>query len=359
MKRHRKKGRMIRKHPARSLPNQVSTSRKLQLPHTTPRSSLCHRVASLREETTCRIGDEDTMKNAHLRFGTMGFNKSVGDSVSRFSVSMDRFIGERSADAVAKAHFISVVGGDAQIAAASAIVSDQQRFTVEGPDLPAMTVNLGKDALCHRGSIQLSTSKRPLRHLIAVSQEFGATANAETTGRTLLAESSAGFLWASLAQIFGLPAVPEWAEWFYTKLDDNLAISPVHGLGFRPVLVVMKLPSRSQPSEVPQRARTLAAAARSVALACGFPPIALILLATNPGLSAKALRTTGSHSCTESLTKRSIGSLRVWPRRKASATAAGSVVTSISTSGCPGRWTRGLGGSSRRLISKSISSLSA
>lgn len=177
------------------------------------------------------------MKNAHLRFGTMGFNKPVGDSVSRFSLSMDRFIGERSADSVAKAHFISVVGGDAQIAAASAIVSDQQSFTVEGPGLPAMTVTLGKDAQCHRGSIQLSASKRPLRHLIAISQEFGATANSETTGRTLLAESSAGFLWSSLAQIFGLPAVPEWAEWFYSKLDDSLAISPVHGLGFRPVLV--------------------------------------------------------------------------------------------------------------------------
>lgn len=177
------------------------------------------------------------MKNAHLRFGTMGFNKSVGDSVSRFSLSMDRFIGERTADGVAKAHFISAVGGDAQIAAASAIVSDLQSFTVEGPGLPAMTVNLGKDALCHRGSIQLSTSKRPLRHLIAVSQEFGATANSETTGRTLLADSSASFLWASLAQIFGLPAVSEWAEWFYNKLEDNLAISPVHGLGFRPVLV--------------------------------------------------------------------------------------------------------------------------
>jgi hypothetical protein len=40
-----------------------------------------------------------------------------------------------------------------------------------------------------------------------------------------------------MAQIFGLPAVPEWADWFYAKLDDNLAISPIHGLGLHPVVV--------------------------------------------------------------------------------------------------------------------------
>lgn len=177
------------------------------------------------------------MKNAHLRFGTMEFHKPVGNSVSRFSLRMDRFIGERVADDIAKAHFVSVVGGDAQIAATSAIVSDQQNFTVEGPGLPSMHVNLGKNAACYRASVQLSTSKRPLRHLIAVSEEFGATANTETTGRTLLAESSPGFLWAAMTQIFGLPAVPEWADWFYAKLEDNLGVSRIHGLGFRPVLV--------------------------------------------------------------------------------------------------------------------------
>lgn len=177
------------------------------------------------------------MENAHLRFGTMGFHKTVGNTESRFSLRMDRFIGERVAHDVAKGHFVSVIGGDAQIAAASAIVSDQQNFSVDGPGLQTMHVNLGKDAKCYRASLQLSTSKRPLRHLIAVSEEFGAIANSETTGRTLLAESSADFLWSSLTQIFGLPAVPEWAEWFYAKLDDDLAISPIHGLGLRPVVV--------------------------------------------------------------------------------------------------------------------------
>jgi hypothetical protein len=177
------------------------------------------------------------MKNAHLRFGTMSFHKPVGNSMSHFSLRMDRFIGERVPNDDAKAHLLSVVGGDAQIAAASAIISEGYTFTVEGPELPPMHVSLGKDAHCYRASIQLSTSKRPLRHLVAVSEEFTAIANLEMTGRTLLAESSADFVCTSLAQIFGLPMLPQWAEWFHNKLTDNLAISPLYGLGLQPVLV--------------------------------------------------------------------------------------------------------------------------
>jgi hypothetical protein len=177
------------------------------------------------------------MKNAHLRFGSLGFHKSVGNTVTRFNLHMDRFIGERSADGISRAHLVSVFGGDTQIAAASAIVSDQQNFTVEGPGLPTMNVNLGKDAQCFRASIQLSTSKRPLRHLIAVSNEFATTNSSGTSGRTILANSGRDFLWSSLSQVFGLPAVPEWADWFYRKLDDHLAITPVPGLGLDPVVV--------------------------------------------------------------------------------------------------------------------------
>jgi hypothetical protein len=40
-----------------------------------------------------------------------------------------------------------------------------------------------------------------------------------------------------MAHIFGLPSVPGWADWFYKKLDENLAIHRIYGLGFDPVLV--------------------------------------------------------------------------------------------------------------------------
>src|SRR5882724_1559572 len=79
--------------------------------------------------------------------------------------------------------------------------------------------------------------RQPRTRLSLSKNEFGAKANSETSGRTLLAGSSPDYLWASMAQIFGLPAVPECATWFYQKLDGNLAISRIYGLGCCPVLV--------------------------------------------------------------------------------------------------------------------------
>lgn len=175
------------------------------------------------------------MKNAHLRLGKMTFARAVGNSFSNFSVQMDRFVGERGSDGTTQAHLISVFGGDAQIAATRAIISDAESFVVEGPGLARLSANVGKDAQTFNASIPLSTSKRQLRHLIAVSKEFATPG--VVSGRTLLMDSAPQYLWASIVQIFGLPGVPEWGPWFYQKLDDNLAITRLHGLGCEPVLV--------------------------------------------------------------------------------------------------------------------------
>lgn len=177
------------------------------------------------------------MKNAHLRVGRMVFSRTVGKAHTNFSLHMDRLIAERVPHQTAIAHFLSVFGGDAQVAAAHAIITGQETFSVEGPELDELNVNMGKNARCYRASLQLSTSKRPLRHLIAVSEEFGAQVNSSANGRALLAGSSPEYLWLSIAQIFGLPALPEWADWFYQKLSSNLAITELYGVGCQPVLV--------------------------------------------------------------------------------------------------------------------------
>jgi len=177
------------------------------------------------------------MKNAHLRMGKMIFSKAAGKSRTSFSLHADRFIGERVSNDSPRAHFLSVFGGDAQIAAAHAIISEQESFQVEGPGLEQLTVNMGKDAQCYRASVALSTSQRSLRHLIVVSQEFGDQMNSDSRGRTLLLDSSPEYLWSSIAQICGLPALPEWADWFYQKLHDNLAITQLYGLGCQPALL--------------------------------------------------------------------------------------------------------------------------
>ncbi len=81
------------------------------------------------------------MKNAHLRFGWLTYVKSTEKTTTSIKLRLDRFIGEVLPDPPrqAKAHLISVIGGDTQVAAVSAAISLGDRFMVEGPRRPADT----------------------------------------------------------------------------------------------------------------------------------------------------------------------------------------------------------------------------
>ncbi len=177
------------------------------------------------------------MKNAHLRFGWLTYFKRTEKTTTTFKLRLDRFIGEVSPDPPrqAKAHFVSLVGGDTQIAALNAAFSLGEQFEIEGPGVGRISACLGRNAQCNKGSLQLSDRKKPLRHLIGISEEFATPSAA--TGRALLAHSSPRFVWSSLAQIHGLPGIPEWAEWFHRQLETHKAIVPLLGVGCTPALI--------------------------------------------------------------------------------------------------------------------------
>jgi hypothetical protein len=166
------------------------------------------------------------MKNAHLHFGWLMYVKSTEKTTTSIRLHLDRFIGEMLPDPPrqAKAHLISVIGGDTQISAISAAISMGDRFMVEGPQVPPTRVCLERNAQCFKGSIQLSGRKKPLRHLIGVSEELASANLSANSGRTLLAGSDRQFVWASIAQLYGIPGVPEWAGWFAEELKMHDAI---------------------------------------------------------------------------------------------------------------------------------------
>jgi hypothetical protein len=112
-----------------------------------------------------------------------------------------------------------------------------ERFMVEGPGVPPIRVCLERNSQCYKGSLQLAGRKKPLRHLIGVSEEFAASGTLSGRDRTLLADSGASFVWSSLAQIHGIPGIPDWAEWFLRQLEKRKAVVPMLGLGCNPVLV--------------------------------------------------------------------------------------------------------------------------
>src|SRR5438270_5327038 len=177
------------------------------------------------------------MKNAHLRFGWLTYYKRTEKTTTTFKLRLDRFIGEVLPDPPrrAKAHLISVIGADTQIAAINAAISTDENFEIEGPNVEPVRISLGRNAQTHRASLQLSDWKKPLRHLIGISEEL--INNSGSTGRTILAHSDAAFMWMSLAQIHGLPGTPDWAEWFYGQLEKHKAIVPLLGIGCHPVVL--------------------------------------------------------------------------------------------------------------------------
>src|ERR1700752_4183179 len=80
------------------------------------------------------------MKNAHLRFGWLTYVKSTEKTTTSIKLHLDRFIGELLPDPPrhAKAHLISVVGGDSQISAISAAISMTEGPVTSGTPVEGM-----------------------------------------------------------------------------------------------------------------------------------------------------------------------------------------------------------------------------
>ena len=55
--------------------------------------------------------------------------------------------------------------------------------------------------------------------------------------RLLLISDEPAFVWSSLVLHFGLPAVPEWANWFLAKLNVRKRMQPMIGFGYKSIAV--------------------------------------------------------------------------------------------------------------------------
>lgn len=181
------------------------------------------------------------MQNAHERFGTLEFTKRTKDTTTRVRVYVDRAILEpaKVEQAQVNAHLISMIGGDSEIGALWAAVTEGALFQLRFPGGAPIAVSLRPEAQCFRGSVVVPSKKHPVRHLVAVSAELAKTkpgADREGT-RTILCDADPTFVLYRVASRYGLPVVPEWAPWFMGDLDRRKAITPLLGLGCSPVLV--------------------------------------------------------------------------------------------------------------------------
>jgi hypothetical protein len=182
-----------------------------------------------------------TMLNAHERFGMLEFIKRTKDTTTRVRVYIDRAILEQARDdrGGIRAHLLSMVGGDAEIGALSAAVTEGTLFQIHLPGSASMAASLGSEAQSFRGSVVVPGRKHPVRHLVAVSAGLAKTKpGADREGaRTILCDDDPVFVLYRVASRYGLPVVPEWAPWFMRELNERKALAPLLGLGCSPVLV--------------------------------------------------------------------------------------------------------------------------
>jgi hypothetical protein len=181
------------------------------------------------------------MQNAHERFGNLEFTKRTKDSAISVRVQMDRCVIEppTTEHGQSVGHLISVIGGDADIAAIWSAASDGAAFRLHLPNEQTVWMSMGAEARSFRGSLSLAGRKRPLRHLVVLSQELMKTKpgiGCDAT-RTVLCDDNRLFVLYRLARRFGLPAVPDWATWFMAELNQRKAIRPLIGVGCSPVLI--------------------------------------------------------------------------------------------------------------------------
>ncbi len=91
------------------------------------------------------------MKNAHLRFGRLGYTMVLKKTTSHFKIPLDRFIGEPSENqSLLNAHLISVIGGDTQISAVGGAIANREWFSIEFPDGSTARMTLGTNAQSYR-----------------------------------------------------------------------------------------------------------------------------------------------------------------------------------------------------------------
>ena len=168
------------------------------------------------------------MKNAHERFGELVYIRRSEKTRTHIRVHLNAWIGEES-----KAHLVSIVAGDTEIGALAAAFASHDPFTVIDPDGNEKIVSLGESPTCFRGAINISGRKRPLKHLVALSQEMtGATSQ----DRLLLVSDEPGSSGRRLCCTSDFPRCQSGPTGFWRSCIHARGCSPL-GFGYQGVAV--------------------------------------------------------------------------------------------------------------------------
>jgi hypothetical protein len=158
--------------------------------------------------------------------------------VTDVSVYLEKLVAEAQDDRSATFHLVSVFGGDQEIGAVIAAAQEGLRFQTECGER-RLVGTLGEKPVVYRASLQIPGRKRPIRHAILLSRTFYETtlgANSEAR-RTVLFDNTPDFVLHRLSVRFGIPVLPEWANWLHRELTRRGYIEALFGANCVPITV--------------------------------------------------------------------------------------------------------------------------
>src|SRR5438477_6445179 len=198
--------------------------------------SLCSRRSRLRFLQERRTA----MRNAYLRMGKLMFvRQQMRDTITNITLNLNCLVAEPpDAQSATLLHLVSVFGGDQDVGAVIAAAQEALRFRIAFGS-QEFVGTLGEKPVVYRASLQVPGRKRPVRHAVLLSKAlFETTLGANTEARrTVLYEDSPEFVLHRLAVRFGLPVLPEWAEWFSMELRRRGMVEELIGLNCDPIVV--------------------------------------------------------------------------------------------------------------------------
>jgi len=172
------------------------------------------------------------MQNAHLRLARLEYQRTSTKTQTSVAVHVSHFIGERE-----QAHLLSFFGHDAEVGAVTAAIQENHRFDLYMADGVKHRIGFGTEASVYKSNLTLSSQKRSLRHVVAVSAWLHANGSA---GRTFLLnseEEADAASWATVVGLQGLPAHPSWGRQILSRLRNEGKMKPLSGVGCTPSVI--------------------------------------------------------------------------------------------------------------------------
>jgi hypothetical protein len=121
-----------------------------------------------------------------------------------------------------------------EVAALWAAILTEEPIRVGGQDLKPYMVQFGERPTVYRGTLTVPGRKRPVRHLVVVSTQLRAEGD---QARIIVKSNSPDLLLRAVANLHGLPLLPDWSEWLSARLQKSGRIRQLSGLNCAPVAI--------------------------------------------------------------------------------------------------------------------------